>query len=136
MNGDQIHDDDFDRPRPAKKSGRGTLIALICLGVLLIGGLIFALIYFLGGSNNLDSEMLAYLPPETNLMAGVEVEELIKNDKVKNLVTVLLQNEGRDFYAKMREAGMSENDFTRILVGGDMDMFGVRALRDGPREEP
>jgi hypothetical protein len=136
MNGDQTHDDDFDRPRPTKKSGRGTLIALICLGALLIGGLIFALIYFLGGSNNLDSEMLAYLPPETNLMAGVEVEELMKNDKVKNLVTGLLQNEGKDFYAKLKEAGMSENDFTRILIGGDMDMFGMRALRDGPREEP
>jgi hypothetical protein len=119
-------DHDTDRPRPKKKGG-ASLYFLLALGVLLVGGLIFALIYFLGGSNNYDSEMAAYLPAETNMMVGVEVEELMKNDKVKNLVTTVFQGEGKEFYAKLKEAGMDENSFTRVLVGGDMGgaMFGA-----------
>lgn len=117
-------DDDFDRPRAAKKKGSGALYAMIALGVLLVGGLIFALIYFLGGSDSYDSEMVAYLPAETNVMVGVEVEELMKNDKVKNMVTSFLQKDGKEFYDKLKEAGMSENDFTRVLVGGEFNPKG------------
>src|SRR4051794_34381642 len=101
---DDTRHDDFDRPRKKRKGGSGTAIALICLGLLLVGGLIFALIYFLGG-NNLDSEMLAYLPAETNVIVGVDVEELMKNEKVKNSVMGMLQGDGHDFYAKLKEAG-------------------------------
>src|SRR5262245_46134174 len=99
---DDPRDNDINRHRKKRKGGGGTAIVLICLGVLLVGGLIFALIYFLGGNSNLDSEMLAFLPAETNVMAGIEIDELMKNDKIKNSVTSVLQGEGKEFYGKLK----------------------------------
>jgi hypothetical protein len=120
-NGDFDHpptdEGDFDRPRPHKK-GNGALFVVIGLSLLLIGGVIFAVFYFLSDRSKIDSEMLAFLPAGTNIMAGVEVEDLMKNEKIKNVVLKVLQGEGKDFYAKLKEAGLSENDFSRILVGG------------------
>ena len=132
VNPERYSDDEFVRPR--KKSGNGPILVLIGLGVLLIGGLIFALIYFFAGKNNLDSEMLAYVPADSNILMGVEVEALLKNDKIKSLLSTAM---GKTFLAKLNEAGLSENDFSRILLGGNSNVksagnFG--GLHDGSKD--
>ncbi len=111
------------RPAPKRtKSGNGALVTMICLGLLLVGGMIFALVYFLGGGSggNLDSEMLAYLPAETNLMSSVDVEELLKNEKMKKLLDELFQTrEGKRERATLTEVGISEQDVAHIVMGGE-----------------
>src|SRR5438132_1682268 len=120
-------DDEFDgeaRQRRRRKSGSAALIAMICLGLLLVGGMIFALVYFLGGSSgNLDAEMLAYLPAETNSMAGIDVQDLMNNDKMKGIVGKLLQSPpGSEVAAMLKKADISENNISRILIGGKLSV--------------
>lgn len=114
-------DEEFDRqPRQPRKPGNGPLIAMFIVGLLIIGGLIFALVYFLGGSGNLDREMMAYLPADTDMMIGVEVEELLKNGTLKSLFTKEKDKADKDLLMKLQEAGVGEDDISRMLVGGKL----------------
>ncbi|MCE9530161.1 MAG: hypothetical protein K8T89_03345 [Planctomycetes bacterium] len=115
---DHLHDDDFDREaRPRKKTGNGALVAMISLGVLLLGGMIFALVYFFMG-NNLDNDMLAYMPADTNMMFGLDVEELLKNDKLKDQwKKAKAEKEGKEIVDKLKEADIEDDDISRILYG-------------------
>jgi len=119
-------DDSFDPTARRKKSGNGPIIAMIGLGVLLVGGLIFALYYFLG-RDKVDSEMLAYLPKDTNVIAGVEVEEMLKNDKLKELWKKLTEKgETKQILDKLKQADLDENDISKVMFGG-----GVKTMEPG-----
>ncbi len=69
-------------PPRVKSSGGGGIFLLVLAGLLVIGGGIFALIYFLGDSPKTDNEMLAYLPHDSTLIVVIDGNELLKANKL------------------------------------------------------
>ena len=58
------------------------LIGVAAFSLLALVGIGF-LIYWLVSGSNYDTEMMAYLPADTNLLVGLDAESLMANDKVK-----------------------------------------------------
>jgi len=119
-------------PRPGK-SGKGPMIAMIVIGLALVGGLGFALYYFLGGSSYHDTEMLAYLPANTEVVLSIDVDELLNSGKVKesiNRVTAKEKDPFKEMNDKLAPAGLSINDISRMVVGmnkgSDVPVVAVR----------
>jgi hypothetical protein len=120
---DDDDDDDDIRPRKKfkkkkKKSNVGVMIALSVIGLLGLAGAGY-LVYWLLSSNNYDTEMMAYLPAETDVMGSIDAEDLMTNEKVKGYVKKFTQAAGnKDMMDKFKQAGITEDDFSRILFGG------------------
>lgn len=116
-------DADFDRsPTPRKKSGSGPMIAMIVIGLALVGGLVFALFYFMGGSSHLDKEMLTYLPDDSQMVVSIDVNDLLNTEKVKNAISNMAKKQGeQDPYQKpnkeLEPAGITLQDFDRVVLG-------------------
>jgi hypothetical protein len=116
---------DADARSRRKASGNGALIAMISLGLLLVGGMIFALVYFLSGSSgNLDSEMLAFLPADSNMISGLDADELLQNKKIKELLDKVPEKSDKspltELNEKLKPTGLTIDDFSRILMGQEM----------------
>ena len=101
-------DDDDIKPRKKfkkkkKKSNVGIMIALVVIGILAVGGagyLVYSLLF--GGS--VDSEMMAYMPADTNYLIGIDVEELMTNEKAKAQVKKLMQSQGDKLKTRISRA--------------------------------
>jgi hypothetical protein len=125
---DDDEDDDGDdrdrRPRPKKKKKKGNLGVIIgasVFGLLVLTGIGFGL-YWLFSGNNYDTEMMAFLPAETNVMVGIDVEDLMNNEKVKGYVKKITAMDGpKETMNKLKDAGITENDVSRILLGMKAD---------------
>lgn len=76
------HRNETSAPRPRSKGGAGAFLIVI-VAMLAIGGGIFALIHFLAESPKTDNEMLAFLPPDSNLVVSVDFDELAKTEKLR-----------------------------------------------------
>jgi hypothetical protein len=99
-------------------------VAILCLVLLIGGGGTFAYFYLQNhriGGPQVDNEMFACLPSETNFIVNVEFEELLQNAKIKDFVTTELPRHETEFFRKLKETGLSEDDFSRILVGACVD---------------
>ncbi len=117
-------DDDDDRPRKKlkkKKKGSniGIVIGLAVFGVVALGGVSYLVYSLLFGGGNYDTEMLAYMPAGTNIVYGIEVEELMRNEKAKSLVKKATQSAGGKFEV-LKKAGITEDDISRILIGASV----------------
>jgi hypothetical protein len=113
-------DDGDDRPRKKpkkkkKKSNVGVMIALSVGGLLALAGVAYGLYLLLGGSSY-DTEMMAFLPADTNYLIGIEVEDLMHNEKAKSFLKKAQQSEA-DKFAELKKAGIGEDDISRILIG-------------------
>ena len=127
-------DDDFDdddRPRKKKKKkgrGLGVTIGLAAAALLLLGGigyLVYSLVGGGGGGDTYDTDMLAFLPAEANVVFGADVEELNKSAKLKELIGKSGKATGKDFIGEMNEklkaGGLSIDDISRVIIGVNVD---------------
>jgi hypothetical protein len=120
---DELSGEEAGRPRP--KPGRGPLVAMLCLGVLLVGGMVFALVYFLSGAGRVDEEMLAYLPPNSNIIMCADIDDILKNEEVKKILSKPLGKMPKGPLSELNErikpADLTVDDFSRVVMGGVMD---------------
>ncbi len=101
-------------------SGKGPLIAAFSIGLLLVGGMAFSLYWFLGGSSaKVDAEMLSYLPADSQIIAGADLEELVKNSRLKELVGKLGDKEDplKEANEKLKPTSLTVDDFSSIVMG-------------------
>lgn len=124
-------DDDYDddRPRRAKKKKKSSLpimIGLSLAGLIALAGIGY-LIYslFAGGGGAYDTEMIAFLPGDSTMVVGVDLDELASNTKLKEFVQRVGKQAGEDPLKeandKLKPAGLTTDDFSRLVVGGQMD---------------
>ena len=122
-----------DEPRPKKprkkkkkkKSGSPAFtLAMIGLSILLIGGAVAAAFFLLGG-READGELLAYIPANPTVVAGMNVKELREHAFLKEQFGKLQQIGFQDMGAA-HLAGKSKGDFWN-----DMDRM-VWALQEDP----
>ncbi len=65
----------------------GLKIGLAAGGVAAIVGLVFLCIWlFGGGGGSDDTDMIAYLPADSSVVAGANIDELNKNSKLKESI--------------------------------------------------
>ena len=121
---------DDDRPRRRKKKKTSSLPVMIGLGLFGlialagIGYLIYSLIAG-GGGGSYDTEMLAFLPAESTLVASVDCDELAGNAKLKEVVGNIGKMSGNDplkeANEKLKPTGLTTDDFSRLVMGGTVD---------------
>ena len=111
-------------PTRTKPKGGGGLFVFVLFGLLVIGGGIFALIYFLSDSPKPDNEMLAYLPAESTVVIGIDVEESLKSPKTKGMALKFIgyridpiMGEDLGFVSILKRVNLSEKDIARIAIG-------------------
>lgn len=127
----RYEDDDRDRPRrrPPQGSNRTALIV-----VLLVVGLIIAAGIFLFDAMDddqdvaskpfapgIDTEMLAVAPPDTVVLAGIDVDQLRTNGKFSRAIGDLIFSNMPDrakFENDLRATGLTENDVSGIMLAG------------------
>jgi hypothetical protein len=122
-------EDDDDRPRRGKKGKKkksgAMLYVMIGVGVLLVGGLIWLLIYMFSGGSY-DKEMMAYMPESTAIVGGADVEALMKVDMLKEMldkggagaVPGMPGGGGaQDLTKGLKEAGLSFGDISKVMFG-------------------
>jgi len=120
---DDEREEDYGEPRKRKKKKKSgnkalflTLMAL--LGLAVIGGGIFLLISLLGGSSA-DNEVLAFAPADSKFVAVANLGTLMENEKLKGPIGQLLQNpQVGEFRGILQQAGLSENDFSKVMFCG------------------
>jgi hypothetical protein len=122
---DDEREEDYGEPRKRKKKKKSgnkalflTLMAL--LGLAVIGGGIFLLITLLGGGGGaVDKEMLAFAPADSKFIAGADVEDLLKQEKIKPHIDRLIQAaQAQPFRQDLQQIGLTENDFAKVMVAG------------------
>lgn len=102
--------------RQSNAKGGGALFVLVLLGLLAVGGGIFALIFFLGEHPKADDEMLAYLPAGTNYIVSVDVDAL-KSGSSKMWPTALTGLD-KGIVDSLKNAQLPvEENASRIVVG-------------------
>ncbi len=119
-----------------KKKAQGNLLILLAvvgLGLLLVGGGIGAAYWLLGSSRGDYTEMLKYAPRNAQIVVGMDFNNLMKNsdfqeqmDEAKN------QPQTRAFFQALDKAGVTFNDIDKALIAGSaaQDQFaGVVKLR-------
>lgn len=117
-------------PSGPKSKGGNALFALVIVGLLVVGGGIFALFFFLGESPRADDEMLAYLPADTSFIIAVDVEELKKAEKSRTWTTSLSQLDPAIIDLLTRGGLSLSTDVSHVVVG-------VRELKiSAPRIAP
>jgi hypothetical protein len=114
--------DDEDKPfapRKKRKSAAGPvrLVLRICGGVAIAVCIIILLIWIYSPVGT-DHSMLCYLPPETKSIQGYDVEEGLKNHKIKEVHDTILNNYRTNSGRKFSEfSGVSEKDVVKYLSG-------------------
>jgi hypothetical protein len=112
--------DEFDCVPVKTCSGKGTLIAMYAIGLLLVGGLAFSLYWFLGESGGkVDAEMLSYLPADSQVIGGADLDELAKNNKLKELIS-RFDNGGdplKELNETLKPTGLTIDDFSGVVFG-------------------
>jgi hypothetical protein len=121
---DGEREEDYGEPRKRKKKKKSgnkalflTLMAL--LGLAVIGGGIFLVVSLLGRGGAVDKEMLAFAPADSKIVGGIDVEDILKQDKLKDPINKLMQTaQGNAMTAGMQQMGLSQNDFSKLLWAG------------------
>ncbi len=112
------------------------MIALISAGVLLGGGLIF-LLYYLFSGGGYDKEMMAYMPSDSAVLIGGNVEEAMDIDAVKDLVQTGLKNAPGEVTGVLTKAGFKIENISKVLVGITKNgQGGVLTVRFKDKPEP
>jgi hypothetical protein len=144
-------DDEEDRPRsrrraPAKKSGNGMLIGLIAGGVVAVGLIVFAIIYFTrdkkddkkdgatSGSNTAANtnngggggggggqipvkDLLAFAPADAALVAAADINQIRKLEPIKPFLDKLTkQAEFAKVTEGLNKAGLTLDDFGKVML--------------------
>jgi hypothetical protein len=101
--------------RPSQSSGGAGRFFIVLLAMLAVGGGIFALIHFLSDNPKTDDGMLAFVPPDSNLIVSVEFDQLAANAKLKEFEENL---PGSDWeaLALIDKADMRKN-ISHLVVG-------------------
>jgi len=119
--------DEEERPRSGKKgkgknkkkakSGGGGAIIAILVSVLLIGGGIAAAFMFLGGGA--DSDMMAYIPADADLVGGVNLDAVRDQPDVKSMIDQNLNNPAASEPLQvLAKAGLKIEDLSKLVFGG------------------
>jgi hypothetical protein len=115
-------DDDDDgpiKPRKKKKSAAGpTKIVLRIIGGVIGSIALFILLWWVYKPVGTDSSMLCYFPKETTGLQGYDVEEGMKNAKLKDVHETLMNNY-RQFGNKhwTEASGVKDTDVVKYLSG-------------------
>ena len=105
---------------PTINSGKGALVAMYCLALLLVGGTAFSLYWFLSGYNDkFDAEMLSYMSANSNVIVGADLDALSKNSRLKELFRNFDKNYDpvEKLNEKLKYTGLTTDDFSRLLMG-------------------
>ena len=114
------------KPRRKKKSAAGPVrIVLRVVGAVLGAILVIIFLVWVYSPVGTDSSMLCYFPKETTRLQGYDVEEVMKNSKMTEVHTALINN--YKSFGDRRwggDTGVKETDVLRYLhgqVSGDPD---------------
>ena len=126
---DDDEDDDGDdgpiKPRRKKKSAAGpTKIVLRIVGAVLGAILLIIFLYWVYSPVGTDYSMLCYFPKETTRLQGYDVDEVLKNAKMNEVHTLVLNNYKTFGDRRWGNSGLKESDVLRYLSGhvsGDPD---------------
>jgi hypothetical protein len=116
---DRGDDDDFDRPRRRRRQPKGNKVLpflVLGIGALIIAGVLAAFLLF-GGSTKADAEMLAFVPEGTNAMGGIDVEDVLNQDRIKRVVDMALNNpDGQKVNQFLQGFGLKKEDLSKVMV--------------------
>ena len=100
------------RPRRKSSSSKGVWLIVSLAAFLLIG--VVVLVLLLAGGRSIDREMLAWVPADSNFMAGVDVENALNQKSIREFVDQFLTDgPGQEMDAFFKEAGLHENDVSK-----------------------
>jgi hypothetical protein len=111
------------RSRRKRKGNKGLMIGLAIAGLAAIAGLVWLLVWLFSGGSY-DKEMMAYMPENTQILVGVDVDHLMSLDGVKelldnnNMAAAMAGGFGGGAEIEaFQKTGVKLKDIKRIMIG-------------------